>query len=88
MRSPCRGHLCGRGGIPSLKGAAKVSHAYAEATTAKVTVIVGKAYGPVYIAAAGKSAGADVVLAWPEAVISPWHLQPPSMCSGRTGWRK
>lgn len=58
-------------GFQSLKGAAKVSHAYAEATTAKVTVIVGKAYGPVYIAAAGKSAGADVVLAWPEAVISP-----------------
>ena len=58
-------------GFQSLKGAAKVSHAYAEATTAKVTVIVGKAYGPVSIAAAGKSAGADVVLAWPEAVISP-----------------
>lgn len=58
-------------GFQSLKGAAKVSHAYAEATTAKATVIVGKAYGPVYIAAAGRTAGADVVLAWPEAVISP-----------------
>ena len=58
-------------GFQSLKGAAKVSHAYAEATTAKVTVISGRAYGPVYIAAAGRNAGADVVLAWPAAVISP-----------------
>lgn len=58
-------------GFQSLKGAAKVSHAYAEATTAKVTVIAGRAYGPVYIAAAGRNAGADVVLAWPAAVISP-----------------
>ena len=58
-------------GFQSLKGAAKVSHAYAEATTAKVTVIAGRAYGPVYIAAAGRNAGANVVLAWPAAVISP-----------------
>lgn len=58
-------------GFRCLKGAAKVSHAYAEATTAKATVIVGRAFGPVYIAVAGKSAGADVVLAWPTAVISP-----------------
>ena len=58
-------------GFKGLKGAAKVSHAYAEATTAKLTVITGRAYGPVYIAAAGKTAGADAVLAWPTAVISP-----------------
>ncbi|MCI8554069.1 MAG: carboxyl transferase [Clostridiales bacterium] len=58
-------------GFACLKGAAKLSHAYAEATTAKVTVITGRAYGSVYIAAAGKSAGADAVLAWPVAAISP-----------------
>ncbi|MDD2362526.1 MAG: carboxyl transferase domain-containing protein [Oscillospiraceae bacterium] len=58
-------------GFESLEGAAKLSHAYAEATTAKITIIVGKAYGSVYIAAAGKSAGADIVLAWPTAVILP-----------------
>ena len=58
-------------GFKGLKGAAKLSHAYAEATTAKLTVITGRAYGPVYIAAAGKTAGADAVLAWPSAVISP-----------------
>ncbi|MDD2418599.1 MAG: carboxyl transferase domain-containing protein [Oscillospiraceae bacterium] len=58
-------------GFESLEGAAKLSHAYAEATTAKITVIVGKAYGSAYIAAAGKSAGSDIVLAWPTAVILP-----------------
>lgn len=58
-------------GFDSLKSAMLVTQAYAQATTAKITVITGKAYGPVYIATAGKSAGADVVLAWPSAVISP-----------------
>ena len=54
-----------------LKGAAKLSAAYMEATTAKVTVVAGRAVGAVYIAAAGKQAGADAVIAWPQAVISP-----------------
>ncbi len=58
-------------GFAGLKGAAKVSQAYAEATTAKITVIVGKAYGAAYIAVAGKSAGADAVLAWPTATVLP-----------------
>ena len=58
-------------GFADLGGAAKLAHTYAEATTAKVTVVTGRAYGPVYIAVAGKSAGADAVLAWPDAVISP-----------------
>lgn len=58
-------------GFACLKGAAKLSHVYAEATTAKITVITGRAYGSVYIAAAGKAAGADVVYAWPGAAISP-----------------
>ena len=58
-------------GFEDLTGAAKLAHAFAETTAAKITVITGRAYGPVYIAAAGESAGADVVLAWPESVISP-----------------
>lgn len=58
-------------GFECLKGGGQAVPRYAEATTAKLTVITGRAYGPVYIAAAGKSAGADVVLAWPSAVISP-----------------
>ena len=53
-----------------LKGAAKLSQAYIEATTPKISVITGKAYGSVYIAVAGKTVGADAVLAWPTAVIS------------------
>jgi acetyl-CoA carboxylase carboxyltransferase component len=58
-------------GFASLKGAAKLSHAYAEATTAKITVITGRAYGSAYISVAGKASGADIVLAWPTAVILP-----------------
>ncbi len=58
-------------GFKGVNGAAKISQAYAEATTAKISIITGKAYGPVYIAVAGKLAGADAVLAWPQAVISP-----------------
>lgn len=46
--------------------AAKLAHAYADATTAKVTVYVGSAIG-----AAGVAFGsADIRLAWPTAVIS------------------
>ena len=48
----------------------KLCHAYAEATTAKVAVVTGKAYGSAYIALAGKGANADVAYAMPEAVIS------------------
>lgn len=52
------------------KYAATLAHVYAEATTPKIAVITGKAYGPAYIALAGKNANADVVMAWPSAIIS------------------
>jgi len=55
----------------SLREASKLSHSYSEATTAKITVITGSAYGPVYIAVAGLGANADYTIAWPNAVISP-----------------
>lgn len=58
-------------GFASLASAAKLSQAYAEITSPKVSVITGRAYGAVYIALAGKSAGADAVLAWEDAAISP-----------------
>ena len=58
-------------GFECLKGAARVCQAYSEATTAKVTLLTGKSYGPVYIAVAGKAAGADAVLAWGDASVSP-----------------
>lgn len=53
-----------------LKCAAKLSSAYAEATTAKVTVITGEAFGSVYIAAAGTGASADITMAWETACVS------------------
>ena len=64
-------YFCGYGRFCLPEGGAKLSQAYAEATTAKITVLVGKAYGPAYIAVAGKAAGADAVLAWPTAAILP-----------------
>lgn len=57
-------------GFASLREAAKLSNAYAEATTVKVTVIIGAAYGPLYVAVAGHGANADITMAWPTAVIS------------------
>lgn len=55
----------------SLRDMTKLAHSYAEATTAKISVVVGKAYGPAYIALAGKGANADITYAYPNAVISP-----------------
>ncbi|MFR1475167.1 MAG: carboxyl transferase domain-containing protein [Hydrogeniiclostridium mannosilyticum] len=54
----------------SLREAVKLSTSYAEATTAKITVITGSAYGPVYIALAGRGANADYTMAWSDAVVS------------------
>ncbi|MDD6490028.1 MAG: carboxyl transferase domain-containing protein [Clostridia bacterium] len=53
-----------------IKSAAKLTSAYAEATTAKITVITGDAYGAVYIATAGTGAAADITFAWPTASVS------------------
>lgn len=53
-----------------IKAACKLTNAYAEATTAKISVITGEAYGAVYMALAGAAAGVDVTYAWPTASIS------------------
>lgn len=53
-----------------MKYIAMLTHAYAEATTVKITVITGKAYGSVYTAFAGKASGADVTLALHNAEIA------------------
>ncbi len=53
-----------------LKGAAKLTSAYAEATTAKINIITGDAFGAVYIALAGTGAAADMTYAWPNACVS------------------
>lgn len=54
----------------AVKSMAKLAHAYSEATTIKLSVVTGKAYGPAYIALAGKGASSDLSYATPSAVIS------------------
>lgn len=56
--------------ISMVKKAAVLASAYAEATTAKISVITGKAFGPAYLALGAKNANADVTIAWPQAEIS------------------
>ena len=58
-------------GFASIREASMLAHAYAEATTAKIAVIIGAAYGAAYVSMAGASSGSDYVVAWPTAVISP-----------------
>ena len=53
-----------------IKSAAKLTSAYAEATTAKITFITGNAFGSVYIALAGTGAAADLTFAWENASVS------------------
>jgi acetyl-CoA carboxylase carboxyltransferase component len=54
----------------AVKDMAKLAHAYAEATTIKLAVVTGKAYGPAFVALAGKGANADLVFATENAAIS------------------
>ena len=53
-----------------IKSAAKLTSAYAEATTAKISFITGNAFGSVYIALAGTGAAADMTFAWTNASVS------------------
>jgi acetyl-CoA carboxylase carboxyltransferase component len=54
-----------------VRDVTKLADAYAEATTVKVSIVTGKAYGVVFTAMAGKSADADFTYAWENATISP-----------------
>lgn len=58
-------------GFDNLIDASALVSVYAEATTAKISVIAGTAYGAVYTALAGSACGADAVFALPEATVSP-----------------
>ena len=49
---------------------AKLAYAYSTAENAKVTVVVGKAYGAAFTLLGSKSEGADMVYALPKAAIS------------------
>lgn len=53
-----------------IRHGAKILYAYSEATVAKITVIVRKAYGGGYIAMCSRHLGADFVFAWPNAEIA------------------
>lgn len=48
----------------------KLAKAYVTATTAKVTAVIGKAYGAAFTLMGSRSLGADLALATPNAVIS------------------
>ena len=58
-----------------LRQASKLTSAYAEATTVKISLIVGNAIGSSYISLAGRGANADMVFAWKCAVVSPLEPQ-------------
>lgn len=51
------------------KALGKLTNAYSDATVPKVTVIMDKAYGTAYTVMNSKAIGADMVYAWPDAVI-------------------
>lgn len=61
---------CVEGQMETLKAASAMVYAYSEATTVKVTLVIGNAIGAAYVAMGG-SANADATYAWPGAVISP-----------------
>ncbi len=54
----------------SIRNMTMLAGSYSEATTAKITLITGKVYGPAYVAFASKGANADFTFAWSDAVIS------------------
>lgn len=58
-------------GFKCVKSAAKLTAAYAEATTAKITVVTGDAFGAFYIAVAGTGASTDITIALEGASVSP-----------------
>lgn len=55
-----------------IKAVTTLANSYAEATTAKIAVVTGKAVGPVFIALAGNSSNSDFTYAWENAVIAPF----------------
>ena len=58
-------------GFSCVRSAAKLTAAYAEATTAKITVVTGQAFGAFYMAVAGTGASTDVTFALEGACVSP-----------------
>lgn len=57
--------------IAGVKSMTQLASCYAEATTAKIAVITGKAVGPAFIALAGKNISSDFTYIWETASVSP-----------------
>lgn len=57
------------------KAAGRLTYAFADADVAKVTVIIGDAFGSAYLTMNSKSIGADIVYAWPQAKIGMMDAQ-------------
>ncbi|MBE6853886.1 MAG: carboxyl transferase [Ruminococcus sp.] len=57
----------------SVRNMTMLAGAYAEATTPKITLVTGKAFGPAFVALASKGTNSDFTFAWNSAVISPLH---------------
>lgn len=57
--------------ISGVKSMTQLANCYAEATTAKISVITGKAVGPAFIALAGKDISSDFTYIWESACVSP-----------------
>jgi len=55
----------------SIRNMTMLAGSYSEATSPKITLITGKAFGPAFVALASKNANADFTFAWDGAVISP-----------------
>lgn len=53
-----------------IKSGAKLMYTYAQSSVPMVNVITGKAIGAGYVAMSPKAMGADMVFAWPNAIIS------------------
>lgn len=58
-------------GFACIRSASRLTAAYAEATTAKITVVTGSAYGAFYMALAGTGASTDATFALSGASVSP-----------------
>ena len=54
-----------------VKALTRLAGSYAEATTAKISVVTGKAVGPVFVALAGKGSNSDFTYALDGAYIAP-----------------
>ncbi len=57
--------------VSSIKAMTTLANSYAEATTVKISVVVGKAIGPVFAAVSGNSSNSDFTYAYSKAVIAP-----------------